>query len=392
MKPRLFILWGSPYTFAETLAPQIPALAAKFQIVLAMTDHRMTESARSLGNMLKAEGTVEDFFVLPVWSGSMLAQHRLMRGFVELTRAIRFDAFLSVSTALPYERYITEFICPRAFRILYWPHLVNTHLDIALSDALQSEGPLPRAGARSKQGETRFLLRIFDRYIYPLIYAHRIFAPGRFDSFSQIGTQFDLMLLHSETDAADFRRIYGRIEIRAVAFPRVPLPTERWNAILMPFSLHDEQEAHLLYAAYRRDLRTALRETGAPEIHLRVHPGRSDPWLSTFTESLRRDGVPIFVVGAHEPVTTQAARYRGCIGAASAALRDVRLACKDLFVVGLDSLSQGYTLRAKRLLGLGVEWIEADGRCDPSLFTPRTVNTGLPEAADVIIEAYEGAK
>lgn len=213
-----------------------------------------------------------------------------------------------------------------------------------------------------------------DRYVYPLVMIGRSLPFEKLDAVTQIGTsRFDACLFFNEDDARHHRVLYDRPDFHTIRYLR-PQEFEELpplDAVLLPFTLHDRSDiTPELLEIYRRDLMIALKASGAAEAHIRLHPGRSDEWLAGLVEQLRGMGVPCRLVGAERPVSVEAGRYRGVIGAVSAALRDAHLANSHIFVVGSMGLSLTHFPKPREIVGFSssIGWIEADGKFDPAIF------------------------
>jgi hypothetical protein len=235
-----------------------------------------------------------------------------------------------------------------------------------------------------------------DRFVWPVVVGcGRPIPFERLDSITQLGTaRFDACLFFNDGDTTAHRILYDNPNFHTVAYVPHGNATEKndpVNAVLVPFSVHDEADltAELL-AIYRRDLSIALKESGAAEIHLRRHPGRDVRFLEHLAADIAAGGVPCRLVGAERPISIEAARYRGVLGAVSGSLRDVRLSCPHIFVVGSMGLSQTHFRIPKAIIGFpdSIGWIEADGTYDAAIFLPRKVSGGfptLPEKIDMLL-------
>lgn len=216
-----------------------------------------------------------------------------------------------------------------------------------------------------------------DRYVFPALLAGRTIPFRRLDSLTQIGTdQFDACFFFNDGDTEAHKIFYDNPNFHTVAYvpAKTQAPENPVNAVLFPFSGHSERDmTPELIAIYRRDFAVALKESGAEEMHLRRHPGRSVTFLEGLVESINQGGVPCRLVGAERPFSEEAARYRGVLGGGSGALRDACLANPDIFVVGSIGLTQSEFKLPKKIIGFPerIGWIEADGGYDPAIFRPR---------------------
>ena len=262
--------------------------------------------------------------------------------------------------------------------------------------------PAPRvAQLRFLRGDNTNLMEsvryhTMDRLVYPQLLGMRPIPFQRLDWLTQIGTnQFDACLFFSSSDTEAHKILFDNPNIYTVRYMRQSQRTEKSNdAILLPFSLHGESDlGPELFDLYARDLSIALKESGATEVHLRPHPGRQDNWMGSLVEEIRNRGIPIKLVTAEQPITEAAAQYQGVVGAVSASLRDVRLSCPHLFVVGSMGLSVKGVSNPKGIIGFAesIGWIEVDGSYDPKIFKPVDSKTGdLASPAEIIIGLYEG--
>lgn len=236
-----------------------------------------------------------------------------------------------------------------------------------------------------------------DRYIYPWVLVGESFPFGKLDWITQIGTdQFDACLLFNEEDARLQKILFDTPNVYPVRYvPRTGgAQLEALDAVLFAFTLHSQRDlTPELLDIYARDMGIALRESGAAEIHVRPHPGALDDWLQFLVVEMRSRGIPCQLVSASRPISDEAARYRGLLSAVSGSLRDARLACPHIFVVGSVGISITHIPDPKRVVGFpeSIGWIEADGTYDPRIFKPTADRSDrFPTAAEAIISLHEG--
>ncbi len=238
---------------------------------------------------------------------------------------------------------------------------------------------------------------LLDRIVYPQILVGKRFPLKKLDWITQLGTDdFDACMFFNEQDTALHKVLYANPNMYTVRYVArsAAAPAETLNAILLTFSIHAKSDLKPdLLEIYRRDLGIALKESGATEVHVRPHPGALEDWLEFLVVELRARGIPCRLVGADRPVSEAAACYKGVLSAVSGSLRDARLACPHIFVVGSVGLSLTNFKDPKRVVGFpeSIGWIEADGSYDPKIFQPAATNMARnPSAADVVVSLFEG--
>jgi glycosyltransferase domain-containing protein len=243
----------------------------------------------------------------------------------------------------------------------------------------------------------QFYYYLLDRIIYPEILVGKRFPLKKLDWITQLGSDdFDACMFFNEQDTELHKILYANPNMYTVRYVArdTASPADPLNAVLLPFSIHAKTDLTPgLLEIYRRDLEIALRESRATEVHVRPHPGALEDWLDFLVAELRARDIPARLVKADRPLSEEAGRYKGVLSAVSGSLRDARLACPHIFVVGSVGLSLTNFQDPKRVVGFpdSIGWIEADGSYDPAIFRPAMANTTRhPSAAQVVVSLFEG--
>jgi glycosyltransferase domain-containing protein len=255
----------------------------------------------------------------------------------------------------------------------------------------------PMLGRLNVARTEQFYYYLLDRIIYPEILVGKRFPLKKLDWITQLGTDdFDACMFFNEQDTELHKNLYANPNMYTVRYvPRdAAPPADSLDAVLLPFSIHAKTDLTPgLLEIYRRDLAIALKESGATEVHVRPHPGALEDWLDFLVAELRARNIPAKLVKADRPLSEEAGRYKGVLSAVSGSLRDARLACPHIFVVGSVGLSLTNFKDPKRVVGFpdSIGWIEADGSYDPEIFRPAVANTTRhPSAAQVVVSLFEG--
>lgn len=324
----------------------------------------------------------------------------------------------------PLRRFADLFpwLVPARKFVLGLAPVIVYRVELVIRGLLKKRGELKRAAARERQLRGKEMLGpwamdwpemrgfahaisevhfpyLLNHYIYPRILVGRTFPLQRLDMITHIGTSnFDALFMYSEDDAALHRNLYQTSEVFSVRYCKQVSVTqsERLNAVLFVYNLHSQKELTApILELYARDMKICLRESGAEEMHVRPHPTSAPGSLDFFIDRMKSLGVPCSLVAADRPVTEAAAPYVGVLGGVSAALRDTRLACPDIFVVGSLGISTAHAMDPKRVIGFSdsIGWIEADGSFNPDIFRSKAADLrGLPTAADLLIRRYEARR
>jgi hypothetical protein len=431
VKPELLLAWGNTYNFDGLIVPLVPKLARAYRVFVMLVDHLLAPRITAQLERWKDDGTISGYSIAPDFQDTWRL-HLFMAIQVRRLRRRNFRFFVSLTMMQVWERYLLACaLPPEAVRLCFFPqttNLLNNEemmrrlLDGKRQEPIETHGPPPSKPAPPLSARralrrladapglavrldllTRYVRAICDRIPFPRIPFPRLptanylqflnrnllpallvgktFPLGEHDWFTQIGTdQFDAVAFLDPLEARAHAALFGNPNMFVVEHPalgncRCGTTSAERRAILSPLSGLMGRDSIPLETleVYRRDLTTALRETGANEIHLRLHPNETGNWPRQLAEFLNKSGVPARIVDATLPIREMICDYAGMVGFASGTLRDARGSCDYAFLVGMVAASKTMFPNPKLLLGEseGVDWIEEDGTFAPGIFQRR---------------------
>ncbi len=424
-KPRLLLAWGNPYNFEGVIAPSLAELARHYEVFVMLVDFHLPEGMRERLEAWNSDGTISGHMIVPSYFDTARLHPFMARSVRELRR-MAFDIFLSLSMIQVWERYLLACaLPPNCLKVCFLSHLTPVLANEALARRVLGSDPalpppLPErpaapppaaapvrkvsvaralrrlAGAR---GERRALLamyaqvvwigissrlrfdrhQLFDRYLLPMRGVGRVFPYRRLDRLTELATdQFDALVVLDPLEA----RLFGALlHTPNVFLARHPLhgrcrcgSAGHRSAILSPLSgFEGDSVAQETLDSYLRDLSAAVAQSGAQEVHLRLHPREGGRWPEALLAYLAAHGLRARIVPAAQPIGEVVCDYLGVVGFASAALRDARAGCDQAFVVGLVRVSRALYSSPKLVMGEGegIGWIEDDGSFVPDTFQRR---------------------
>ena len=409
-----------------------------------LVDYNLTPRVTRQLERWQADGTISGYAIAPGFEDT-LRQHLFMARYVRRLRRMNFEYFVSITMMQVWERYLISCaLPPKAVRLGFYTQMSNLLGNEALFRSVlegkpqeaPATTPAPAAGRAAPLSPLRALRRLattpglggrmgllaryarflwskvprpslsistpdfsllFDRTLLPALLVGKTFPLGKHDRFTQIGTdQFDALAFLDPVDARAHAALYGNPNMFVVEHPakgncRCGTDGPERHAILSPLSglMGRDTVPPETLESYRRDLGTALRESGAREIHLRLHPSETGKWPQRLVEFLGANGIPARIVDAALPIREVICDYAGVVGYASAALRDGRGCCDYAFVVGMVAASKSLFANPKLLFGdsEGIDWIEEDGTHAPGIFERRRyVPPPYPSLMDLLTE------
>lgn len=416
MKPELLLAWGNPYNFDGVIVPLVPRLAPTYRVYVMLVDYHLAPRVMEQLKRWTADATISGYSIVPEYRDA-LRLHWFMAAEVRRLRRRNFCALVSLSMMQVWERYLAECaLPPEAVRLCFFTHLTNLLEHEALVRGLLEGRPAmgppvqsatPDAPIAPKPSALRALGRLartpgirarwqlagqyarallpagdfkerIDRVLLPRLFVGKSFELRNHDWLTQLGTdQFDAVAFLDPLEARAYAALYGNPEMFVVEHPvkgncRCGVSHGAREAILSPlsgFMGSDDVPAPML-ELYRRDLGAAMGESGAREVHLRLHPRETGRWPQQLVAFLGLHGIEARIVDPSRPIREIACDYAGVVGFASAALRDARGSCDEAFVVGMTAVSKVLFSNPQFIFGdsEGIGWIGEDGSYAPDTF------------------------
>lgn len=341
-------------------------------------------------------------------------------------RGLDVDIFLSSSMMQVWERYVSSAIGDTCFRVCFatsTTHVLNNPIAYGLLNrpaptlaanagpaAIRPTGLVRRilrrfAEAVTWRDRTRLAVHygkvvityaygrlafsgrlVLERSVIPALLSGKTFPFEKYDQLTQLGTnQFDAGLFFDPQEARAHAALFDNPNMFTVEHPAHGSCRCRDRAIeprpllvilsgQLAGDLLAESMVQHIVESYARDIVRSVRESGATEVHLRLHPRETSMVRAQrLVDYLALCGVEARIVDPVRPVREIVCDYVGVLGFASSALRDARAACDYAFVVCLMGVSRTDVADPKTWLGdaEGIDWVEEDGTFPPGAFQRR---------------------
>ena len=404
MKDKLLVTWNAS-TFKEIIFPILDQLSVRFRIFILFENRVSIDIVKQL----EETEAVEYVDIVPYDEGLIVA-HLFMRDFLNQFGRIDFNMWLTLSTMLPYQRYISDcLISKECITVCSWhqmTYIFMRHQTLAKNIIANRDvsvqcdtGVNKRVGVVKKilNSKGRLIKILIERllYIYPLyvrkkiymlldrvllpwIMVKRTFRSRPYDEMTQIGCgNEDYILFSDEVEVFVHSRLLKRptyfvADYSSDSCVEDDLKKKNILCVLSGWEYSKKLPDDIL-SLYVRDLSTVLDETNAESIHLRPHPSSpSDGWAIQLLSRLIEMGFDVNIVGCEKTIREVACNYLGVVGFASAALRDARASSNKIFVVGFSSVSKYHSNFRDPQFAFGksegIGWISDEGGYDPKIF------------------------
>ncbi len=412
LKPRVLVVWSNAYTLHEEIVPLLPRLAEEYEVYVLLRDFHTRNIVLESMKSLRDSGVVRRYWLAPGFGDRLRVVWYLRRHLQEL-RSYEFDLMLAGTEEELIERCMFECVASDAcVRVTYWPQATYLFRNEELTRGLLGEEASPRAGRRMRQGfsgwklierlrkdsmsilalKTRRLLwararrlvrpilEYYARVLLPSIFLRRTFRLRPLDRLTHVGCgRSDAVIFVDELEARAHDALFEETEVRVAEHPshgncRCSGEVPRTGAILSPLSVFTDEDfiPEVFLDFYRRDTKTVMDETGANNVHLRLHPRESGKWPYRLRDYLAEAGIPAQIVGSDCALREIVCDYAAVAGPASNSLRVASASCDHVPVIGFVAFSKNHrNPRFADGTSAGIGWIEKDGSYDPRMFKPR---------------------
>ena len=249
-----------------------------------------------------------------------------------------------------------------------------------------------------RRNTKRIVRLFFDRTLFPFLMDGKRFTFGPYDEMTQMGSghKMDAYIFSDEIEVEIHKRLFRTKNVYFAQYPSTgyctcdTIETRKMN-ILSPLSLFVGSKTipDKLLQLYYRDFRSAIYQSNATNIDLRLHPDETGEWPYQLRDYLNNRGIVCKVVEPETSIVEIVCNYLGVMGQASAALRDCRASCKNAFIIGLAGISKQVFSDPKFVFGKseGISWINDDGSFNPIIFQPHQyVPVAKKSIVDIVME------
>jgi len=401
-KGNLLITWNSS-TFEEVILPLFDRLSIKFKIFILFE----SEVSQNVIDQLQQNNNIEYIGVVPKDSG-LVKSHFFMRRVVAKLKPYDFKVWLTLSTMLPYQRYISDcVISEKCITVCSWHQMTYVLMrqqklakqllgletkshdqDIMISNFYDILIKKYRNKEVIKSTITvmftilpKYIIKkvyyFLDRIMLPLVMVKKAFLSRPFDHLTQIGCgSEDYIVFSDDIEVLVHRKLMGKPTFIAADFNHQKCKKTTNNNYVLCVLSGWEKDKYLpedILFLYARELQTVLTESDSQAVHLRPHPSSpEDGWSKQLLCYLRDRGIIADIVSCEKTISSVACNYNGVVGFASAALRDARRSCDSIFVVGFSSISKYHFHFKDPSFAFGnsegIGWIDEDGNHDPMIF------------------------
>lgn len=409
----------------------IHEFVSEFRIVVVMMDYFVPPGLLERLKSLEEKGIIEKYFLISI-PRSSLKFFLGMRKTLEGLEVYKFDVWLTHSEMQLEERYISECLLPKGCLRVVFSHnatflLKNELLARKLMGESETAQGLvqPKTGVRLiekirksksvmaalqkappfllrpfKRARKKFRQRVYRHIILPKLFLGMSFRFGRWDDLTEIGSgRSDAVIFCDDVEAAAHRPLFKNSNVYVARYPTsgnccCQNGQKKNEAILSPLSgfVGSDQISEKYLSLYYRDFKTVLSQTGAKNIHLRVHPDEIGRWSYQLRDYLIGRGIKVEMVTSEKPLRDVVCQYVGVAGCGSSSFRDCRAVCDDVFVIGFVAISKHWGANPKFAFGKseGIGWIEEDGSYDQKIFDKKKfISPSRKSVVEIVKEELE---
>ena len=416
------LLRDSSHLFFNSLGHSIKKLSSSYQITILLTETDLTPEAKKKLLILQSKNFIRGFFIIKNAKSSL----RMFIGLKKLQkklRSIEFDISISRTSFSVFDRFIDDnLLSNKCLRVVYHDKvtfLISDYLNIFLYDSevlkiLNRYYPNKKYYSKPKViSKDKFIkalnsriifykivpkiinyifnaiiikkinfLRntVFRRYAIPFLFTGKFYPTNFLSKVTQLTDgNIDLLLLTDPLEVDLHRYIYKSKKVKVIQIKNslesncnCSIKYKKKNAVLSPLSgIGDVDLMPKKYLdLYLKPLQITLKESGASEIHLRVHPRETGKWQYQLCQYLIENKIPCRITEPNKPISDVVCNYIGVAGFASGVLRDARASCNKIFVVGFEELSKLRYANPTIVFGKGegIGWIYSGNKYDKSIF------------------------
>ena len=409
-KKKLLLSYGNPYVFRDSIAKIIPILSNSFRIWLITTDYYLTNDIHNYINKMKSNDILQDFLVLPQPKDTFKL-FILLQSNQKFLSSINFDIFLTGDDMQLISRFLMDCVVPKkCLRVILFlspAYLFFRDINVAkqLVSAYRNKQRLPKHLIESIPTvftEQDLETRNFDRNVLAPLFFGKAFPFGPYDNLTQMSSgRSDVILMNNEEEADAHKILFNMEKIYAVEYPTAgscqcnQINKERRSILLpSPLSSYANRISKNIIEEYFRDVKNAMKESGAASVHLRPHPADQ----GNLTEEIKKyfviNGIQAEIKMLEKPIRNIICSYLGIAGLLSTSFLDARAACEYAFVVGFESISNIYfsNINNSDPISLyerveGIYWIKTSGHYNPKIFQRvRHIPSKKPSIPEILVK------
>ena len=411
MKKNLLIFWHSR-NIREIIFPVIKNLNQEFDIYIIIENDNFNETHKQSLIKLKENKIIKNFFIPPKNNNTYLL-FKYYKKIAKKTSDIKFDIFLTNNNAQVVEKIICDFIIDKETKIvLLWPTI--TYLFMRYPDVVKSilknnfykKTKFKRKDLFYSKSKNYFfnILKIILNYslhftrfckllkndiltkvIYPFFIFRKIYLTSLKEKLTQISDgNFDHLIFFDKIEKKVHKLFYDNPNVHFLNhsnnnFCKCKKRNKSNFDLLIPLSGYEKhrQIPDNLLNKYLREIKTLIANTPLKNVHLRPHPNMINyGWTNQLKEKLKDNNINTIVVDNNVPIREVICNYYCTAGFASNALRDARLACNNVLIIGFKSVSVSHFEFPDFVFG-GTEkirWINEDGTYLKDIFETPSLN------------------
>ena len=416
------ILRDCSHLFFNSLGNFIENLSFSFEITIILTETNFTPEINNKLLILKSRNLIREYYIVKDAKNSL----RMFLGLKKLKKDLNktnFDVSISRSSVSAFDRFIDENIlssnCLRAIYHDKTTYFLSDNLNLFLDDTevtkiLKKYFPKKKIFFKHKVFSKKKIIEVYktkkefyklfpkiidyiyiaivkkfikffkytliERYVFPFLFTGKFYPISALSQATQITEGDDDLLFLTDPLEVDLHKyIFKNKKVKVIQVRNILeensnfiIKNKKKNAVLSPLSgIGDRDFMPKKYLdLYLKPLQITLIESGASEIHLRVHPRETGKWQYQLCKYLNEKNIPCKITQPDRPICEIVCNYLGVAGFASGLLKDARASCDNIFVVGFEEISKLRYHNPTIVFGKGegIGWIYSGNKYDKSIF------------------------
>ena len=386
---------GSAYNFRERIMPLIKPLNEKFNLSIIL-DRRFLAPGEA--------PKIKEMLEMNRANNLILFDSSRFLFLVEIKKAIRtlkdmrFDIYIGQGTIHPFEYYPIKLLLSENAKkyIIWWGMTYYRDFNAPqLSPQKSNSNPLLRRILRITPKKVYARIRaIFNRFNSKIKslpnkrFEKFVFGFGRdlskLDKQTQIGSIFDTLILSDPLEVSTHKKIFPHKNV-ILTHPEFSQnctcnssdkPTKIALLGLNEVYTNKYEIPDGLEKSYANDIESIQQMGNYDRLDIRPHPRDESCWSKIIKRELNMRGINCQIVEKDTPIRETICAYSLYISAGSNSLRDARVACKYIPVIGLYDPSlirfrnPLYTYGASE----GIFWMKDNNLTEEALSCPKMHN------------------
>jgi hypothetical protein len=390
--PEILIYCGNGFVFEEMFRRIIRDMGAACKISLLLNEFYIAGHTLELINKMVSEKLIASYQFVPDLNDkkSAFLYHKKVNSVIRSLNTKKIDMLISLSECYPLERYLIKLVKSQGgITVIPWSGtlwiMLNEYRRMAgISAEAKPQALIKRiidkpaailikkVISRSKKLGSLAVTKIEvfkNHYLFPFIFKRCFFPVSKYDKFLISAGRVDAVIFYDDLEVDALRRVVPPVKnIYISKHPAAGLCRCQDNNV----------PKTKLLAAFAGNLRSELPEEklqrwgsvikqavnlkGIKEGDIRVHPCTSKDvrWPHRLSDMLKLEGCKVKIIDSMQvSLVNTVCDYAGIIGAPSGSLRVARAVCKNLFIVGIANMQEGYLDDQEWILGRGegINWL-----------------------------------